>query len=116
MSDDMIAASVNHLEYELSNSIRKITRTEKPAVALLSGHREIDPLHLADFIYGMRENYDVELVRIDSQLNALSEKIAGLPDRRNLYSAMIIAGPDSMFSDRDRFIIDLPLGRLSARV
>jgi ABC-2 type transport system permease protein len=106
MSDEMIAASVNHLEYELSNSIRKITRTEKPAVALLSGHRELDPLHLADFIYGMRENYDVELVRIDSQLNALSEKIAGLPDRRNLYSAMIIAGPDSMFSDRDRFIID----------
>jgi len=106
MSDEMIAASVNHLEYELSNSIRKITRTEKPAVALLSGHREIDPLHLADFIYGMRENYDVELVRIDSQLNALSEKIAGLPDRRNLYSAMIIAGPDSLFSDRDRFIID----------
>jgi len=106
MSDEMIAASVNHLEYELSNSIRKITRTEKPAVALLSGHRELDPLHLADFIYGMRENYDVELVRIDSQLNALSEKIAGLPDRRNLYSAMIIAGPDSVVSDRDRFIID----------
>jgi gliding-associated putative ABC transporter substrate-binding component GldG len=106
MSDEMIAASVNHLEYELSNSIRKITRTEKPAVALLSGHRELDPLHLADFIYGMRENYDVELVRIDSQLNALSEKIAGLPDRRNLYSAMIIAGPDSLVSDRDRFIID----------
>ncbi|MFM7106248.1 MAG: Gldg family protein, partial [Flavobacteriales bacterium] len=44
MSDEMIAASVNHLEYELSNSIRKITRTEKPAVALLSGHRELDPL------------------------------------------------------------------------
>jgi ABC-2 type transport system permease protein len=106
MSDEMIATSVNHLEYELANSIRKITRSEKPSVALLSGHRELDPLHLADFIFGLRDNYDVELVRIDSQLNALSEKIAGLPDRRNLYSAMIIAGPDSMVSDRDRFIID----------
>ncbi len=102
----MVANSVNNLEYELASSIRKITRKEKPAIAVLQGHQELDPLHMADFIYGLSTNYDVEPVVIDSQVNALSDKTEGVAMRTNRYKALIIAGPDSMVSDKDRVIID----------
>jgi gliding-associated putative ABC transporter substrate-binding component GldG len=102
----MVANSVNNLEYELASSIRKITRTEKPAIAILQGHKELDPLHLADFVYGLKENYNVEFMKIDSQINAFSDKLAGVTSRVNRYKALVIAGPDSMVSDKDRVIID----------
>ncbi|MBL0316662.1 MAG: gliding motility-associated ABC transporter substrate-binding protein GldG [Flavobacteriales bacterium] len=105
-SDAMINNSVNNLEYELANSLRKITKTKKPSIAVLTGHREIEGINLADFIFGLRENYDVEPVRIDSQIAAFSDKFDGMSARVNRYDALVVAGPDSLFSDKDRFIID----------
>ncbi len=105
-TDAMINSSVNNLEYELANSLRKITRKKKPTIAVLTGHREIDGIHLADFIFGMRENYAIEPVRIDSQIFAFSDKLDGSKYRVNLYDALVVAGPDSLISDRDRFVMD----------
>ncbi len=105
-TESMINNSVNNLEYELANSLRKITRQEKPVVAMLTGHREIDAIHMADFILGLRENYFVEPVRIDSQITALSERIQGTTVRKNRYDALVVAKPDSAISDKDRFVID----------
>lgn len=105
-ADQMVNTSVNNLEYELANSLRKITRKDKPAIAILTGHREIPGIHLADFIFGLRENYDVEPVRIDSQINALSDKADAMTLRTNRYAALVVAGPDSIISDKDRFVID----------
>lgn len=104
--DQMVNTSVNNLEYELANSLRKITRKDKPAIAVLTGHREIPGINLADFIFGLRENYDVEPVRIDSQINAFSDKADKMTMRTNRYSALVVAGPDSVISDKDRFVID----------
>ncbi len=105
-SDAMINTSVNNLEYELANGLRKITRKKKPAIAILTGHREIEGIHMADFIFGLQENYDIEPVRIDSQLFAFSDKIDGAKFRINRYESLVIAGPDSIVGDRDRFVID----------
>jgi ABC-2 type transport system permease protein len=105
-TDQMVNTSVNNLEYELANGLRKITRKDKPAIAILTGHREIPGINLADFIFGLRENYDVEPVRIDSQINAFSDKADAMTLRTNRYSALVVAGPDSVLGDKDRFIID----------
>ena len=104
--EQMVNTSVNNLEYELANSLRKITRKEKPAIAILTGHREIGGLNLADFIFGLRENYDVEPVRIDARINAFSDKAENMTLRTNRYAALVVAGPDSLISDKDRFVID----------
>jgi ABC-2 type transport system permease protein len=105
-TDQMVNTSVNNLEYELANGLRKITRKDKPAIAILTGHREIPGINLADFLYGLRENYDVEPVRIDSQINAFSDKAEAMALRTNRYAALVVAGPDSVIGDKDRFIID----------
>ena len=105
-TDRMVNTSVNNLEYELANGLRKITRKDKPAIAVLTGHREIAGINLADFIFGLRENYDVEPVRIDSQINAFSDKAEAMTLRTNRYAALVVAGPDSTIGDKDRFVID----------
>ncbi|MFN0032606.1 MAG: gliding motility-associated ABC transporter substrate-binding protein GldG [Flavobacteriales bacterium] len=102
----MVANSVNNLEFELASAVRKITRNKKPAIAVLQGHRELDALHMADFMFGLRDNYDIEFMRIDSQVNAFSDKLEGMTNRVNRYDALIVAGPDSVVNDKDRVIID----------
>jgi ABC-2 type transport system permease protein len=48
-----------------------------------------------DISKSLSEYYTVERVRIDQQLNAISK-----------YKTIIIAGPDSVFLEKDKFIID----------
>ncbi|MFM7310980.1 MAG: Gldg family protein, partial [Flavobacteriales bacterium] len=101
-----IQGSLNQLEYQLANGLKKISRAEKPAIAVLTGHGEIDRLNLADFIFSLSENYAVEQVKLDERLNALNDKVEGVSYRKNRYAALVIAGTDTMVSDKDRFIID----------
>jgi len=102
----MINNSVNNLEYELASSLRKITRSKKPAIGVLQGHKELNELQMADLLYGLNENYALEPVYIDSQVDALSDKLDNMKYRVNRYDALIIAGTDSLVNDKERVIID----------
>lgn len=105
-SDEMINSSVNNLEFELTSTFRKILRNEKPAIAVLEGHRELSELQLADMLTALDQNYAVEIVTVGDRVNALSDKLPGFKKRKNKYEALIIAKPDSVFSDKERVIID----------
>jgi len=105
-NDQMINSSVNNLEYELASNIRKALRSDKPAVAIIQGHGELLPIEMADFLTTLEENYAIDFVEIKGQVNALSDKLEKLPNRTNRYQAIVIAKPDSVFSDQDRVIID----------
>lgn len=105
-SDEMINSSVNNLEFELASNIRKAMRKEKSAIAVLQGHGELAPIELADYLNALEENYAIEYVTIDERLNAFSDKVSSVENRINRYQALIVAKPDSSFSDKDRIIID----------
>jgi ABC-2 type transport system permease protein len=105
-TDEMINSSVNNLEYELASNFRKALRRDKPAVAILQGHRELDPMYMADFILSLEESYAIDFIRLDEQVNALSDKLPNSARRTNRFDALIVAKPDSLFSFRDRVIID----------
>lgn len=105
-SDEMINSSVNNLEFELTSNLRKIMRQQKPAIAVLEGQRELTEIQMADFLTGLEENYDIEMVKLDERVNALTDKLPGINKRKLKYEALIVAKPDSLFSDRDRVLID----------
>jgi ABC-2 type transport system permease protein len=105
-SPEMINFSVNNLEYELASSFRRIFRKEKPRIAVLEGHKEIERMHMADLLYSLKDNYDIRPVTIDAKLNALSDKLAEMQFRSNIYDLLIVAGTDTVVPDKDRFIID----------
>jgi ABC-2 type transport system permease protein len=94
-SEEMLNNSVQQLEFELANTIKKITTIVKPAIAFIEGHGEADTLSLMDAKNSLSEYYDVDRVRIEGRLSALKG-----------YKAIIIADPDSAFNEKDKFIID----------
>lgn len=92
---EMIELSIQQLEYAFMSGIQKLGTTTDLHVAFIDGHGELDKLETADAERALSEFYAVERVTIDEQLGAL-----------NGFDAIIIAQPDSAFSEKDKFIID----------
>lgn len=93
--EQMLNNSIQGLEYGFGNAIRKLSVKLPYSVAFIEGHGEADEQHLADISRELNTFYMVERVKIEEKL-----------DRLKKYRAVIIAGPDSTFSEKDKFIID----------
>ncbi len=93
--EQMLNNSIQGLEYEIINTIRKITVQVPPQIAFIEGHGELKKNYVEDFSNTLREFYPVEYRKINGKLDALDN-----------YQAIIIAKPDSAFDEKDKFIID----------
>jgi ABC-2 type transport system permease protein len=93
--DEQLNNSVQTLEYEFSNTMRRLNIGMKPRVAFIEGQHEFDSLQVADVTSSLQEYYDIERITINTQLKSLD----GI-------KAIIIAKPDTTFDEKDKFIID----------
>jgi ABC-2 type transport system permease protein len=92
----MLNNSIKDLEYEITNALRKvITQDDRPMVGFVEGHGELSRQETNDLAGSVREYYDIKRVQINGQLNAL-----------NKFKTIIIAAPDSAFTEKDKYIID----------
>ena len=102
--------SIQSLEYVLSNAIRALSRGQKPSVAFMRGHGELELPNLSDMIGSLYEYYNLDTARMDENINSLTTRTLNPKDStykfRNKYDLIIIAKPTKMFSDRDLFILD----------
>ena len=87
--------SIQNLEYEICNVIRKVTDPMRPTIAFLEGQGELDTTNVNDIATALKASYELKRVRIDGKLNALKG-----------YQAVVIAKPDSAFNEKDKFVID----------
>jgi len=83
------------LEYSLTNTIRKLMRDKKQEVTFIQGHGEVDTLHQYRFMQALAEYYTVNQTQISGKLNGLKGS-----------DAIVISQPDSVFNDKDKYIID----------
>jgi len=107
--DAIINNSIQALEYNISNAIRKLGTASKPRIAFTEGHGELSRLETADISRALSDFYIVDRVKLDGQVNALTDRKEGEDGSfavSNKYKAIIIAKPDSIFSEKDKFIID----------
>ncbi|CAN5518069.1 gliding motility-associated ABC transporter substrate-binding protein GldG [soil metagenome] len=91
----MLNNSIQNLEYELVNGIRKATSPLQSSIAFIEGHGELTDLQTGDISTSLRTSYQIKRVRIEGVLKSLDN-----------YKAIIIAKPDSAFDEKDKFIID----------
>jgi ABC-2 type transport system permease protein len=91
----MLNNSIQNIEYELCNAIRKVTNPLRPLVGFVYGHGELSDLQTTDILRTLQTSYDVKRLRIDGTLGILRD-----------FKAIVIAKPDSSFSNKDKFIID----------
>ncbi len=91
----MVNNAIQQLEYELMSTIRSVTKTTSKTVYFLRGQSEIQKENLADIYNTLGEFYNVEWKSIDGRLDALK-----------LAQALVVAGPDSAFTEKDKYMID----------
>ncbi|MEJ2595387.1 MAG: gliding motility-associated ABC transporter substrate-binding protein GldG [bacterium] len=103
--------SIQNLEFKFANTIKMLSRKVKPKVAFIEGHGELSLKETYDLTLALQADYTVERIKIEGQVNALVSRM--LVDSVNneyqimpKYSAIVIAKPDSLFSSKDKFIID----------
>lgn len=105
-SDAMVNSSINNIEYELGSALRYLVEDDRPRIAVLEGHGELEAYEIQDLTDALQEQYFVERVRIDGIVHALSDKLEGMKYRANKYEMLIVAKPDSIFDNRDKVVID----------
>jgi len=106
--EQMLNSSTEDLEYEITNAIRKMTSLRAESIGFIEGHGELTERQVADMAKSLAEYYRLERVTINGKLNSLVSRAEGdsgaviFPK----YKAIIIAKPDTMFSEEDKFMID----------
>ena len=72
-SEVVLNNSIESMEYELSNAIRKLRAKLNPKIAFIEGHGEWDSLHVADITAALSEYYVVDRIQLKGQLKKLSQ-------------------------------------------
>jgi len=92
---EILENAVNNLEYNLVSAMRKITQLEKPRIAFLQGHGELNSNQTLRARGLIAPYYSLSEISLNDSIAALSD-IDGL----------VIADPQFPFSDKDLYIID----------
>ena len=93
--EQMLNNSIENLEYEISSMLRRITVERGLSVGFLQGQKELPTIRISDASNALADFYKVDSVNINGALTALKD-----------FSALIIAGPNTAFDEKDKFIID----------
>ncbi|MBI9033577.1 MAG: gliding motility-associated ABC transporter substrate-binding protein GldG [Bacteroidales bacterium] len=112
--ENILNNSIKNLEYNIATTIKKFSFKLPPKVGFITGHQELDALQTADAMTALSDYYKIERINIDGKINALTGRDltdSVNPRIRNKFDAIIIAKPDSLFSEQDKFIIDQYLMR-----
>lgn len=93
--DENLNASIESLEYEFTDAIRRLTNTNPCSVAFIEGHSEWDERHVMSATQALSAYYNVDRGVLGNDASVLDN-----------YKVIIIAGPIDKFSESDKFIID----------
>lgn len=90
-----IQNSINNLEYMLVSAIRRSTQKQKPRVAFIQGHGELNKFETQRVRALISPYYKVEDIALNDSIDAL-KGVKGI----------IIARPTRPFSEKDKYLID----------
>lgn len=90
-----INKSIARLEQHFTNGIIRLLNPGKKKIAFIEGHSELDEYQTMDAMLELNEYYQIERLKINEVLGSLDD-----------YEAIVVAKPNSRFSEKDKFIID----------
>lgn len=109
-TDEVVNTSIENLEYNFVTAIRRLTTVIKPFVGFLLGHGELEKIDLFDIQMALVEDYTLENVYLNGNINALTERVIDARDSsvqlRNKYDVLVIPKPIRPFSDMDLYVLD----------
>ncbi|HLP04192.1 MAG TPA: gliding motility-associated ABC transporter substrate-binding protein GldG [Paludibacter sp.] len=93
--DENLNISIENLEFEITDGIRRLVNKEVKKIAFIEGHGELDERQTFDISTSLSRYFQIDR-------GVLANNSAVLND----YKAVIIAKPTRPFSETDKFIID----------
>ncbi|MBC7425790.1 MAG: gliding motility-associated ABC transporter substrate-binding protein GldG [Bacteroidia bacterium] len=121
-----INSSIENLEYEIANVIRKCITPKQKRIAILRGHGELEENQMADLTRSLSDNYSIEKFNLNLRdTNFLRQFLdsawdKSLSDTMDLarmiltrsvkklsyYDGVVIAKPTEPFEDDEAYILD----------
>ncbi|MCQ2301040.1 MAG: gliding motility-associated ABC transporter substrate-binding protein GldG [Bacteroidales bacterium] len=109
-SEEALNASMQNLEFRLIDAVKKVTRLQKPQIAFIEGHGELDEQDVYDITQTLKQNYVVTRGEIGEKTNALLSRTdynsQGDVKAYPAFDAIIFAKPTEPFSEKEKFLID----------
>lgn len=96
ISPDVINNSERKLEYKFANAIKRLEAEKRKNILFTRDHGELSPLQTADLERSLHQFYDTDRLSLDSVI-AIDPKLCEL---------LIVAKPQTAFSEKDKFKID----------
>lgn len=95
MGEDNLNISIENLEYELTDAIRILSTKKVEKVAFLEGHGELTEPYVYSITSQLARYYQVDRGVLGTDVSMLDN-----------YKVLIIAQPETAFSESDKYIID----------
>lgn len=95
--DQVLNQSIENLEFELSNAIKKLVSPDKTSIAMIMGHGEMsedDGFGMVEALDGAFEIFKVPLEQAET------------PEDLENFAAIFIQGPRQAYSDRELYLLD----------
>ncbi len=92
---EIIENALNNLEYNLLSAMRRLTQTNKPTIAFLQGHGELNPAETMRARALISPYYQIKDLQLNDSISALKD-----------VDGLIIADPQTPFSQKDLYLID----------
>ena len=109
-TEEVINTSVENLEYNFVTALHRLTRPVQARVGFLTGHNELDKIDIYDIQMSLVDDYKVENVYLNQNINALTGRIQNVSDSSvtvsNKYDVLVVPKPLETFSDKDLYVID----------
>jgi gliding-associated putative ABC transporter substrate-binding component GldG len=93
--EENINLSVQAFEYALLNAIKLLTQEERPKVAFIHGHGELDEFQTGDIAKELSVQYEVHRAILGGEVGGLDP-----------YAAVIVAGPSKSVPEADKLVLD----------
>lgn len=109
-TEEVINTSVENLEYNFVTALHRLMRPVQARVGFLTGHNELDKIDIYDIQMSLVDDYKVENVYLNQNINALTGRIQNVSDSSvtvsNKYDVLVVPKPLETFSDKDLYVID----------
>lgn len=95
--DEILNLSIENLEFELSQTIKRLVLQQKQAVGIIINHGEMEEDDGFGLVEALVEDYEVYKVPMDQ---------AQTVDDLLTFDALVVAGPKEPYTEREKYLLD----------
>ncbi|WP_158859646.1 gliding motility-associated ABC transporter substrate-binding protein GldG [Lunatibacter salilacus] len=95
--DEILNMSIENLEFEIGRAIKRLVARYQRSVGLIMGHGEMDADDGFGMVEALSDDFEIYKVPLDQ-----ADEVADLME----FEALIIAGPQAAFTEREKYLLD----------